>query len=390
MKVSMNPVYANAVTTIFEETSRRARACGAINLGQGFPDTIGPPDLLEAAARAVLTGPNQYPPSLGLPALRGAVAEHYRRFQSLDLSPDDVIVTSGATEAIAAALLAIVSPGDEVVVFEPMYDAYRPLIERAGGMLRPVTLHPPAWRIVEDDLAAAIGPRTRAVLFNNPNNPAARVFSRAELEAVARQCVRHDLIAICDEVWEHVVFDARQHIPLISLPGMATRTVKIGSAGKIFGVTGWKVGFVMAAPHLLGPIGRAHQFLTFSTPPNLQSAVAEGLGYSDAFFADARASLARSRERLVTALRAAGFEMLPSEGTYFVTIDLAASGFAERDTALSDRLIAEAGVAAIPLSPFYMSSRVPSGLLRLCFAKADHVLDEAVERLGKWIEVASR
>lgn len=381
----MNRVYADMPTTIFEEVSARARATGAINLGQGFPDTIGPPELLRAAADAVLAGPNQYAPSSGLPALRAAVAAHYRRFQALDLAADDILVTSGATEAIAAALLAIVSAGDEVIVFEPMYDAYRPLIARAGGVARPVTLCPPDWRLPVDAVAAAIGPRTRAVLLNNPNNPAARVFSQAELSALADLCIAHDLIAICDEVWEHVVFDRAVHVPLIGLRGMGDRAVKIGSAGKIFGLTGWKIGFVAAAPALLQPIARAHQFLTFSTPPNLQTAVAHGLGLDDAFFARSRAALEHSRDHLVARLDAVGLRTLRSQGTYFVMVDLAASGVAGDDATLARRMLHEAGVASIPLSPFYMSGRAPDGLVRLCFAKADDVLSDAAARLGLWL-----
>ena len=381
----MNPVYADMATTIFEEVSALARQLGAINLGQGFPDTIGPPELLEAAARAVLSGPNQYPPSPGLPELRTAVAAHYQRFQALDLQAEDVIITSGATEAIAATLLAIVAPGDEVIVLEPMYDAYRPLIERAGGVPRAVTLRPPEWLLPVEEVAGAIGPRTIAILLNNPNNPAARVFSRAELSELADLCIAHNLVAICDEVWEHVVFDGATHVPLIGLPGMAERAVKIGSAGKIFGLTGWKVGFVAAAPALLKPIARAHQFLTFSTPPSLQAAVAYGLGLEHGFFIRSRAALERSRDRLVGGLAAVGFRTLQSQGTYFVTADLSASGVDGTDTALANRMLREAGVAVIPLSSFYMSACVPDGLVRLCFAKADDVLAAAVTRLGRWL-----
>ncbi|WP_298673620.1 aminotransferase [uncultured Sphingomonas sp.] len=381
----MNPVYATMATTIFEEMSALARETGAINLGQGFPDSVGPTELLQAAAEAVLAGPNQYPPSSGLPILREAVAAHYRRFQSLDIGAQNVLVTSGATEAIAAALLAIVSAGDEVILFEPMYDAYRPLIERAGGVARAVTLQPPDWRLPIGDVAAAIGPRTRAIVLNNPNNPAARVFTREELQALAALCVAHDLIAICDEVWEHVIFDQAAHVPMIGLPGMAERAVKIGSAGKIFGLTGWKVGFVIASPGLLQPIARAHQFLTFTTPPCLQIAVAHGLGLDDDFFIHSRAALERSRDYLVALLTRAGFTTLPSQGTYFVTVDLNASGICGDGDALARRMVHEAGVASIPLSPFYISSLAPPGLVRLCFAKPDDVLAEAGGRLGKWL-----
>ncbi|MFT3978572.1 MAG: aminotransferase [Sphingomonas bacterium] len=381
----MNPVYATMATTIFEEMSALARETGAINLGQGFPDAIGPEELLRAAADAVLAGPNQYPPSAGLPVLREAAAGWYRRFQSLDFEAGDVLVTSGATEALAASLLAIVSPGDEVILFEPMYDAYRPLIERAGGVARAVTLRPPDWRMPIAEVAAAIGGRTRAIVLNNPNNPTGRLFSHAELAALAELCAAHDLIAICDEVWEHVVFGGAPHVPFIALPGMAERAVKIGSAGKIFGLTGWKVGFIVAAPRLLQPIAHAHQFLTFTTPPCLQIAVAHGLGLDDDFFTRSRAGLEHSRDRLATLLTAEGFTVLPGEGTYFLIVDLAASGVAGGDAALARRMVHEAGVASIPLSPFYMSEAAPPGLIRLCFAKPDEVLAEAAKRLGGWL-----
>ncbi len=382
----MNPVYATMATTIFEEISALARETGAINLGQGFPDTVEPEALLRAAADAVLAGPNQYPPSAGLPVLREAVAGWYRRFQSLDFADSDVLVTSGATEALAASLLAIVSPGDEVILFEPMYDAYRPLVERAGGVARAVTLRPPDWRMPIAEVSAAINERTRAIVLNNPNNPTGRVFSRAELAALAELCAAHDLIVICDEVWEHVVFGGARHVPLIALPGMAERAVKIGSAGKIFGLTGWKIGFVVAAPRLLRPIARAHQFLTFTTPPCLQVAVAHGLGLDDGFFTRSRAGLERSRDRLAALLTAEGFTVPPGEGTYFLIVDLAASGVDGGDDAvLARRMVHEAGVASIPLSPFYMSDAAPSGLIRLCFAKPDEVLAEAATRLGGWL-----
>jgi len=374
-------------TTIFEEMSALARATGAINLGQGFPDAPGPPDLLQAAADALLTGSNQYPPSMGLPELRRAVARHYQVHQGLDIDADEVLITSGATEAIAAALLAVISPGDEVIVLEPTYDAYLPLILRAGGVPRSVTLEPPDWRLPLEALAAAIGPRTRAIVVNNPMNPTGRAFDRGELTALADLCVKHDLMAICDEVWEHVLYDDRRHLPLFALEGMAERTIKIGSAGKIFALTGWKVGFILARPRLLAPLARAHQFLTFTTPPNLQAAVAYGLGKPQATFDAMRADLQRSRDRLAGALTAGGFSVLPSEATYFLCVDLAASGVLGEDRGICRRWVRDAGVAAIPLSALYASVVGPSSLVRLCFAKADAVLDDAAKRLSQWREV---
>ncbi|WP_271164022.1 aminotransferase [Brevundimonas intermedia] len=377
-----HPVFADMPVTVFETMSGLARRHGAINLGQGFPDAPGPEALRRLAAEAVLNGSNQYPPSRGDPALREAVVEHYRRLQGVDLSVEGVVITSGATEAIAAALLAHVRPGDEVVIFEPAYDAYRPLIERAGGVVRAVSLQPPSWRLTEAALAAAVGPRTRMVLFNNPLNPAARVFDAEEIAALARVCVRHDLIVISDEVWEHVVFDGRPHLTLLAAPGMADRVVKIGSAGKMFGLTGWKVGFACGAPDLITPLAKAHQFLTFSTPPNLQTAVAAGLAWPEDWFAAMRADLGRSRDRLSAALIAENYVLTPSEGTYFLCVDLAASGLTLDDDAFCRRIVQDFGVAAIPLSAF---ERAPSTrtVARLCFAKGDAVLDQAAERLGR-------
>lgn len=375
-----NPLFAALEPTIFEVMSLAARDKGAINLGQGFPDTDGARDVREAAARALLEESNQYPPMRGLPALREAVAAHYGRVQGLEIGAQDVLITSGATEAIAAALFALVSEGEEVLILDPAYDAYEPLVRRAGGVAKRVALLPPAWRITRDLLESAAGPKLRVLILNDPMNPAARVFTAEEIAIVADFVRAHDLIAICDEVWEHVLFDGRIHYPLIREPGMGTRAVKIGSAGKIFALTGWKVGFVIAAPALLAPIAAAHQFLTFTTPPALQSAVAYGLGKEEAWFAADRAALQRSRDRLTQALTAGGYAVLPSEGTYFVTVDLAASGIAMADGDFCRALVEYRGVAAIPLSAFYAGD-TPDSLIRLCFAKQDATLDEAAARL---------
>lgn len=378
----MNPVYARMGTTIFEAMSARARATGAVNLGQGFPDGNGPADVLQAAARALLAGPNQYPPMAGLPELRAGVAAHYAVHQGLELDASEVIVTSGATEALAAAILALVSPGDEVILFQPMYDAYLPLIERAGGVARFVRLEPPDWRITAEALARVVSPRTRLILFNDPLNPSASVASAAERALLAQFCVAHDLIAICDEVWEHVVFDGRAHASLMAEPGMRERTVKIGSAGKIFSLTGWKVGWMCAAPALAGVLAKAHQFLTFTTPPNLQAAAAYGLGKDAAYFTDMRAGFQRSRDRLAAGLAELGYAVLPSAATYFLSIDLAASGIAMGDVAFCDWLVDKAGVAAIPVSAFYAQDAVTS-VVRLCFAKQDATIDAALERMAR-------
>lgn len=379
----MNPTYAKMGTTIFEKMSALARETGAINLGQGFPEHAGPPDMLQAAARALVERSSQYPPMAGLPELRRAVADHYARHQSIDLSPEEVIVTSGATEAIAAALLALISAGDEVVLIQPLYDAYLPMVERAGGVARLVTLEPPHWRITAEALEAAITPRTRLLVLNSPLNPTGTMASEAELRIVANACIAHDLVALCDEVWEHVTFDGNRHVPLISLPGMRERTVKIGSAGKIFSVTGWKVGWMCAAPPLATALARAHQFLTFTTPPNLQWAVAEGLGRDRGWFDAMRAGYQRSRDRLSAGLSAAGYAMLPSAATWFISADLAASGIALDDVTFCERIVPEAGVVAIPVSSFY-AERPVTHVVRFCFCKSDATLDAGIERLARF------
>ena len=378
----MNPVYARLGTTVFEAMSARARATGAINLGQGFPDGKGPLDVLQEAARALLGESNQYPPMAGLPVLRQAVADHYAAHQGLDLSAAEVIVTSGATEALAAAIFALVSPGDEVILFQPMYDAYLPLVERAGGVARFVRLEPPEWRITREALERAASPRTKLILFNDPLNPTATMASAAERKLLAEFCIERDLIAICDEVWEHVMFDGRTHASLMAEPGMRDRAVKIGSAGKIFSLTGWKVGWLCAAPALSSVIAKAHQFLTFTTPPNLQAAAAYGLGKDMAYFEGMRAGFARSRDRLAAGLAASGYRVLPSAATYFLSIDLAASGIAMGDVAFCEWLVEERGVAAIPVSAFYAQDAV-TNVVRLCFAKVDDTIDAALERMAR-------
>jgi N-succinyldiaminopimelate aminotransferase len=376
----MNRIFADIGTSVFETMSRMAREHQAINLGQGFPDDPGPEDVRAKAAEAVMSGWNQYPPMMGLPELREAIAHHYKRFQDLGFDPaEEIMVTSGATEALAGALMALIEPGDEVVLFQPMYDAYLPLVRRAGGIARFVTLKPPHWTFDDGDLEAIVTPRTRAVLFNNPLNPAGVVYDRAALAPLARFCVKHDLVVICDEVWEHVVFDERRHAPLISLEGMRDRCVKIGSAGKIFSLTGWKVGLVCAAPPLMRVLARAHQFITFTTPPNLQSAVAYGLMKDDSYFSEMRASFQRSRDRFGKGMSECGFSVLPSEGTYFLNIDISQLGF-DDDVAFCTDMVRRHGVAAIPVSAFYAQDPVRS-IVRFCFAKTDATLDGALARL---------
>ena len=375
----MNPIYSGMGTTIFEAMSARARATGAINLGQGFADGRGPEAVLQAAATALLEKSNQYPTMPGLIELRQAVADHYARHQGLNLAAEEVIVTSGATEALAATFLALIEPGDEVICFQPLYDAYVPLIERAGGVCRFVRLEPPHWGIDAAMLEGALTDKTRFLLLCNPLNPAATMSSAEELARIADFCVAHDLIAICDEVWEHVTFDGARHLPLIGFPGMRERTVKIGSAGKIFALTGWKVGWMCTAPPIARVLAKAHQFLTFTTPPNLQWAVTEGLQTQDAWVQEARHRFQAGRDRLKAGLEGMGLVTLPSAATYFLSVDLAASGIAIDDVAFCEKLI-DAGVVAIPVSAFY-AERPVTNVVRFCFVKEDATLDAALERM---------
>ncbi len=382
MSRSFNSTYSALSTSVFETMSRLAREYQAVNLGQGFPDDPGAPDIRQKAAEAVVSGWNQYPPMMGIPELRQAVSTHFARHQGVNFDPDtEIMITSGATEAIAGALFALIEPGDEVVLFQPMYDAYLPLVKRAGGIPKFVKLSPPDWRFTAESLMAAFSPRTKLVLFNNPLNPSATVCPPEDLSMLAHFCMAHDAIALCDEVWEHVVFDGLSHLPLCALPGMRERTVKISSAGKIFSLTGWKVGFVMAPVELMRVLSKSHQFLTFTTPPNLQAAVAYGLAKEDAFFDGMRHDFQEARDYLANGLRSLGFSVLSAQGTYFINVDLAPLGV-EDDVAFCQRLVTEHGVAAIPVSAFYTEDPVRT-IMRLCFAKKRETLDAALDRLSR-------
>ncbi len=378
----MNPLYEQMQTSVFERMSGLAAKHGAVNLGQGFPDFGWPDEILDSAARALKSGSNQYAPSRGLPQLREAVAGHYNRLFGEDLGPDHICVTSGATEALAACILATVTPGDEVIVFTPAYDSYAPMIRRAGAIVREIALRPPEWRIERESVEAAIGLKTRAILFNNPHNPTGRLFGADELAIVADAARAHDLIVISDEVWEHILLDRQAFTPLATLPGMAARTLKIGSAGKIFSLTGWKVGWIAAAPELASVAARAHQFLTFSTAPNLQSAVAFGMAQGDGWIEPMRQRFARARDRLLSGLEAAGYAALRPASTYFLCVDLKQSGIACGDEAFAAAAVEKAGVAVVPVSAF-AEQEPPRHIVRLCFAKRDQTLDAGITAMAK-------
>ena len=378
----MNPLYETMATSVFERMSLAATRHDAVNLGQGFPDFGWPEAILDAAARALRDCSNQYAPSRGLPVLREAVAAHYARHHGIDTGIDGICVTSGATEALAAAILATVSPGDEVIVMTPAYDAYAPLIRRAGGVVRELALQPPGWRIDRETLAAAVTPKTKAIVFNNPHNPTGRLFDAGELEAVARVARDHDLIVINDEVWEHLLMDGQAFVPLATLDDMAARTIKCGSAGKIFSLTGWKIGWIASAPELATLVSRAHQFLTFASAPNLQAAVAFGLAEGDEWLVPMRQRFARARDRMTEGLEAAGFAVLPSAATYFLIVELAASGIDLDDEAFAKLAIEQAGVAVVPLSAF-ADDDPPHHLVRLCFAKRDETIDAGVAAMAR-------
>ena len=378
----MNPLYEQMPTSVFERMSLAAAKFGAVNLGQGFPDFGWPDEILEAGARALKEASNQYPPSRGLPALREAIAAHYNRHFEQELAADNVCVTSGATEALSAAILATVQPGDEVIIFTPAYDSYAPTIRRAGAIPVEVALKPPEWRIEQEALAAAVTPRTRAVLFNNPHNPTGRLFDRKELEVLAAVARSKDLIVISDEVWEHVLLGDRSFTPIATFPGMAERTIKVGSAGKIFSLTGWKVGWMVAAPELASVLARAHQFLTFSTAPNLQAAVAFGVSEGDTWLEPMRSRFQRARDRMAEGLRDAGYRVLDSAATYFLCVDLQASGLAMGDEEFAIAAVEQAGVAVVPLSAF-AERDPPRGLVRLCFGKKDETIDAGVAAMAR-------
>lgn len=385
----VNGVLSSLGTTIFEVMSGLAREHQAINLGQGTPEGLEPPDVMAEAARAIVQDSQQYPPMMGIPALRQAVAHHNKAHYGLDLDwQAEVLVTSGATEALADCLFGLIEPGDEVIVIEPSYDSYLPIIRRAGGIPKIVRLEPPEWVLPRESLREAFSERTKLIIVNTPQNPCAKVYTREELGFIAELVKAHDSYALCDEVYEHLVFDSHQHIPLMTLPGMRDRTVRIGSFGKIFSLTSWKVGYVVAAPALMSVIAKTHQFTTFTTPTALQTAMAWGLTNAGAYIQRLPRDLTARRDRLVIGLESIGFKALPAAGTYFLTTDFSAFGFNGDDAAFCRHLVTQAKVATVPVSAFYEARQgliPPSTYIRFCFAKTDVAIDEAINRLGRFL-----
>ena len=377
----INSIFAKTGVTVFETMTQLAMEAGAINLGQGFPDDIGPENLRQAAANAVIDGPNQYPPMMGLPELRQAVAAHNKRFYDLDVDwQTEVMITSGATEALADCLLALIEPGDEVVLIEPLYDCYLPMVKRAGGIPKLVRIAPPKWELDIQAIADAFSDKTKLILLNSPHNPSGKVFTNDELQTIADLVIKHDAYAVCDEVYEHIIYDGVQHKPLMTYDGMRDRTIRIGSAGKTFSMTAWKVGYMTAPANLLTPISKAHQYVAFTTPRNFQTAVAVGLTQDDAYFTGLATGLQAKRDRIRSGLQSAGFDVLPTGGTYFISVDIRSVGFDGNDVTFCEMIAREAGVAGIPLSAFYQDGDVDQ-FVRFCFSKQNDILDQAAAKL---------
>ena len=374
-------------TTIFAEMSELAARHDAINLGQGFPDEDGPTEVLDAAVEAIRSGRNQYPPGAGVPELREAVARHQRRFWGIEVEPDtEVLVTAGATEALAGALLGLLDTGDEVVMFEPMYDCYQAGAAMAGAAVTPVTLRPPDYGFDPDELRAAVSDRTRMILLNSPHNPTGAVFSIEQLHVIAAVAIEHDLIVVTDEVYEHLTFDGVRHVPIATLPGMAERTVTIGSGGKIFRVTGWKVGWASGPAALIAAVRTAKQFLTFVSAGPFQPAIAVGLDLPDDYFRSVADDLAMKRDRLVAGLGEIGVEVFSPSGGYFVTVDIRPIAPDGDGPAFCRMLPERVGVAAVPTQVFYHPDHADRGrsLVRFAFCKRLDVIDAAVSRLREF------
>ncbi len=371
-------------TTIFTEINRLCAQAGAVNLSQGFPDFDGPEPIRRLAARRILEGPNQYSPSPGVPSLRQAISGKVKRFYDVEIDPEtEVTVTCGATEAIASAFLGILEPEDEVILFEPCYDLYPPLVARAGAKAIYVPLERPGFRLPRDQLERAFGPKTRLIVINNPLNPIGKVFSREELEFISELCREHDVIPLSDEVYEHIVYRGREHIPLFQIPSLRERSIVVSSTAKTFSMTGWKVGYVISSPWLTEAVRMAHQFLTFCTPSALQEAMAEAIDLDDSYYEELLALYSGKREMLSQVLEDLGFQVLWPEGAYYTCISIGRLGF-EDDMAFCRYLINEVGVAAIPCSYFWHNRRGGRDLVRFCFCKTDETLEQAIERLKRW------
>ena len=378
-----NSVLGAYGTTVFEVMSRLAIERGSINLGQGFPDSSGPNPVLEQASKFLFDPPNQYPPMLGVPELRRAVAAHNKRFYGIDVDwQKETMVSTGATEGLAACFFGLIEPGDEVVLIEPLYDCYLPIIKRAGGVPKMVSIRPPEWKLDPDQLRAAFSEKTKILLLNTPQNPASKVYDYQELSLLADLAKEYDAIAICDEVYEHMTFDGRQHISLMAMPGMRERTIRIGSAGKTFSLTGWKVGYLTGNEDLMRAVAKAHQFLVFTTPPNLQRAVAYGLNQEDLYFSKLNSEMKAKRDRLSASLeKIPGFKPAICEGTYFLFVDIEETGFSGTDVEFCEHITINAGVTGVPVSAFFQRAGKEK-FIRFCFAKKDSILDEASEKLA--------
>lgn len=386
MTRSLNATFVDRPVTIFAVMSALANKHGAINLGQGFPDEDGPKEILEAAARFIFEKPNQYAPVTGVASLRQAVARANKRFYDLDVDWErETLVVSGATEGLAAAFLAFLEPGDEAILLAPFYDSYAPMVEAAGARPRFVNLEPPDWRLTKEALAAAISPKTKLIAINSPHNPTGKVIAREELEIIAAAARAHDLLVICDEVYEHLLFDGRAHAPLMTLPGMRERSIRIGSAGKTFSLTGWRVGYVTGPERLINAVMKAHQFIAYTSPGHLQEAVALGLDFGDDYYRSFVAGMQAKRDLMREGLAAAGFKVLSCEGTYFMSVDIRSVG-CDDDAAFCREITEKAGVAAVPVSAFYHhdAEGVPRCYARFCFCKKNEVLEETGERLRRY------
>jgi aspartate/methionine/tyrosine aminotransferase len=371
---------------IFTMMSDLANKHGAVNLGQGFPDGNGPADVRAKAAEYLEDRPNQYPPMRGVAELRQALVRHDKRFYGLDLDAErEAIVTSGGTEALTSTFLGLVEPGDEVILFAPMFDVYIPMLRRAGAVTKTVRLTPPHWDLPRDELAAAFSAKTKFVLLNTPMNPIGKVFSLEELTFIAELVKKHDCYVLCDEVFEHIVFSGAQHIPLMTLPGMRERCLKMGSAGKTFSLTGWKIGYLTGAPDLITAVATAHQFVTFTSAPNLQRAVAYGLDKDDAYYVKLASDLEAKRDLFAKGLKEIGFTVLPSAGTYFIVADITPLRPSMDDVTFCRTVTEEAGVTCLPLSAFYFyEGDAPRQFVRFAFCKQDAVLEEALVRLRRY------